>query len=163
MQEKFWNHLVQVKSSIYYLDVYAEESYRWDRRLNVFSAIASSSSIAAWAIWKEWSYAWAIIIAISQVLIAVKEYFPFSRRLKMLRPYVEELKMLYVKMEYDWYKVSEGELSESEINTLLFSYKEEYMDIENRHSKEDMLLENSKYMNEADRRTDIYFEKNFSI
>ena len=60
--------MVQIKAWIFYLDIYAENSYKWDRRINMYGAIASSSSIAAWAIWKEWSYVWAVIIAISQVL-----------------------------------------------------------------------------------------------
>lgn len=55
MQEKYWYYMVQVKSSIFYLDIYAERSYKWDRRINAYGAIASSSSIAAWAIWKDFS------------------------------------------------------------------------------------------------------------
>jgi hypothetical protein len=161
MQEKYWNYMVQVKSSVYYLDIYAEQSYKWDRRINVYSAIASSSSIAAWAIWKEWSYVWAIIIAISQVMTAIKVYFPFSARLKLLRPFLEEMKVLYIRMEYDWYKVAEGELTENEINSLLFSYKKEYFDIEGKYLKEEVLLENSKYMSEADHKTNQYFQNNF--
>jgi hypothetical protein len=161
MQEKYWNYMVQVKSSVYYLDIYAEQSYKWDRRINVYSAIASSSSIAAWAIWKDWSYVWAIIIAISQVMTAIKVYFPFSARLKLLRPFLEEMKVLYIRMEYDWYKVAEGELTENEINSLLFSYKKEYFDIEGKYLKEEVLLENSKYMSEADHKTNQYFQNNF--
>lgn len=114
--------MVQIKAWIFYLDIYAENSYKWDRRINMYGAIASSSSIAAWAIWKEWSYVWAVIIAISQVLTAIKQYLPFGRRLKYLQPFIEDMKLLYLKMEYDWYKVAGGDLSESEINALLFSY-----------------------------------------
>lgn len=161
MQEKYWNYMVQIKASIYYLDIYAEQSYKWDRRINAYGAIASSSSIAAWAIWKDLSYIWAIIIAVSQVLTALKEYFPFSRRLKVLHPFIEEIKVLYIKMEYDWYKVAEGELTEKEINTLLFSYKKEFANIESKYLKEEVLLENANYMSEADRRTDKYFKNNF--
>ena len=54
MQQKYWNFMVQIKAWIFYLDIYAENSYKWDRRINMYGAIASSSSIAAWAIWKEW-------------------------------------------------------------------------------------------------------------
>ena len=161
MQEKYWYYMVQVKSSIFYLDIYAERSYKWDRRINAYGAIASSSSIAAWAIWKDFSYIWAVIIAISQVLIAIKEYFPFGKRLNILRPYSEVVKMFYIKMEYDWYKVANGELTESEINTLLFSYKKEVTNIEGKYLNEEILLENKDYLKEADDRTDRYFETNF--
>lgn len=161
MQEKYWNYMVQIKASIYYLDIYAEKSYKWDRRINVYGAIASSSSIAAWAIWKEFSYAWAFIIAISQVLTAIKDFLPFGRQLKLLRPFIDDMKILYIKMEYDWYKIAEGELTENEINKLIFSYKKEFASIENKNLKEEVLLENSSYMEEADQKTNRYFANNF--
>lgn len=161
MQEKYWRYMVQIKAWIYYLDIYAEKSYKWDRRINIYGAIASSSSIAAWAIWKDWSYVWAFIIAISQVLTAIKDFLPFGRRLKLLRPFIEDMKLLYIKIEYDWYKVAEGELTEKEINTLLFSYKKEFASIENKYIKEEVLLENSNYKEEADQKNNRYFANNF--
>ena len=133
MQEKYWYYMVQVKASLFYLDIYAEESYKWDRRINAFCAIASSSSIAAWTIWEECSFIWGFIIAISQVLTAIKEYFPFAKRLKLLKPFIDDLKLLYLKMEYEWYKVAEGEFSENEINTLLYTYKKEISNIEGKY------------------------------
>ena len=81
--------------------------------------------------------------------------------MKILRPFIEEMKMLYIKMEYDWYKVANGELTESEINTLLFSYKKEVTNIEGKYLNEEILLENKDYLKEADDRTDRYFETNF--
>lgn len=161
MQEKYWNYMVQIKASMYYLDIYAEKSYKLDRKINVYGAIASSSSIAAWAIWKDWSYVWAFIIAMSQVLNAIKDFLPFGRRLKLLRPFIEDMKLLYIKMEYDWYKVAEGDLTEKEINKLLFSYRKEFACIENKYLKEEVLLENSNYMKQADQKTNRYFVNNF--
>ena len=139
MQEKYWNYMVQIKAWTFYLDIYAEDSYKWDRRINIYGAIASSSSIAAWTIWRNWSFIWAAIIAISQVLTAIKQYLPFGRRLKYLQPFIEDMKLLYLKMEYDWYKVAAGELSETEINGLLYSYKKEYSGMKCREGIEKMV------------------------
>ena len=30
MQEKYWKYMVQIKAWIFYLDVYTEDSYRWE-------------------------------------------------------------------------------------------------------------------------------------
>ena len=100
MQEKYWKYMVQIKAWIFYLDVYTEDSYRWDRIINIVVAIASSTSIAAWAIWQKYSFVWSIIIAISQVLTTIKGFLPYSKRLKMLVPFMEDLKFLYNKIEY---------------------------------------------------------------
>lgn len=161
MQEKYWDYMVEVKAWIYYLDIYAEESYKWDRKINIYGAIASSSSIAAWAIWNELSYIWALIIAISQVLTVVKEYIPFSRRLKLLRPFIADMQLVYVKIEYDWYKVAEGQLTNDKINEILFSYKKEVEDIVNKYLQEEILIEKDEYIKEADQKTKKYFESNF--
>ena len=90
-----------------------------------------------------------------------KQYLPFGRRLKYLQPFIEDMKLLYLKMEYDWYKVAAGELSETEINGLLYSYKKEYSGIESKYLKEEILVENVKYKNKADIKTEEYFKNNF--
>ena len=161
MQKKYWSYLVQIKAWIYYLDIYVEKSFQWDRRIKVFGAVASSSSIAAWTIWKEWSYICGVIIAVSQVLTAIKDYFPFGRRLKILKPFIDELKILYIKIEYDWFKVAEGEVTEKEINQLLFDYKKQFSEIESKYLNEEILIENLEYRNLADQKVTKYFENNF--
>lgn len=161
MQEKYWKYMVQIKAWIFYLDVYTENSYRWDRIVNIIVAIASSTSIAAWAIWQKYSFVWSIIIAISQVLTTIKVFLPYSKRLKVLVPFMEDLKFLYNKIEFNWLKVASGDLSENEINELLYSFKDEFTNIENKNLKEETLLENNKFREIADRKTDEYFVNNY--
>lgn len=161
MQEKYWKYMVQIKAWIFYLDVYTEDSYKWDRIVNIIVAIASSTSIAAWAIWQKYSFVWSIIIAISQVLTTIKAFLPYSKRLKTLVPFMEDLKFLYNKMEYNWLKIASGDLSEDEINELLYSFKDEFTNIENKNLKEETLLENNNFREIADRKTDAYFANNF--
>lgn len=161
MQEKYWRYMVQIKAWVFYLDLYGENSYKWEKRINVFSAIASSTSIAAWAIWQQLSFAWSFIIAISQVLSAIKTFLPYSRRLKSIVPFMEDLNFLYNRMEYTWFKVASGEMTEEEINEILYEFKNEYTNIENKHLKDEMLLENEKFKKKSDMKTDAYFENNF--
>ena len=161
MQEKYWRYMVQLKAWIFYLDLYEEDSYKWDKKINIFSAVASSTSIAAWAIWNQFSYLWSVIIAVSQVLNAIKSFLPYHNRMKAIIPFMEDLKFLYNKIEYNWFKVASGDLTEVEINELLFSFKNEFTNIENKNLKEETLLENEVFKEKADKRTDTYFENNF--
>ena len=141
MQEKYWRYMVQIKAWIFYLDLYGESSYKWEKRINVFSAIVSSTSIA--------------------VLSAIKGFLPYSRRLKSIVPFMEDLKFLYNRMEYTWFKVASGEMTEEEINEILYEFKNEYTNIENKHLKDETLLENEKFKKKSDMKTDAYFENNF--
>ena len=55
---------------------------------------------------------------------------------------MEDLKFLYNKIEYNWFKVASGDLSEDEINELLYSFKDEFANIENKNLKEKLDLAN---------------------
>ena len=75
--------------------------------------------------------------------------------------FMEDLKFLYNKIEYNWFKVASGDLSEDEINELLFSFKDEFANIENKNLKEETLLEKDNFREIADRKNDAYFANNF--
>lgn len=161
MQEKYWKYMVQIKAWTFYLDLYEESSYKWDKRIKIFSAVVSSSSIAAWAVWNELSYVWSVIIAVSQVLSAVKDFLPYSNRLKVIVPFKDDLKILYNKIEFNWFNVASGELTEEEINKMLFDFKNEFANIENKNLKEEILLDNETFKEKADEKTELYFKNNF--
>ena len=74
---------------------------------------------------------------------------------------MEDLKFLYNKIEYNWFKVASGDLSENEINELLYSFKDEFANIENKNLKEETLLEKDNFREIADRENDAYFANNF--
>ena len=95
------------------------------------------------------------------MLNAVKEFMPYSKRLKAIVPFMEDLKFLYNKMEYIWFKVASGEMTEEEINETLYEFKNECTNIENKHLKDETLLENESFKKKADKKTDDYFENNF--
>lgn len=70
------------------------------------------------------------------MLTAIKGFRPYNRRLKILVPFMEGLKFLYNKIEYGWFKVASGDLTEEEMNDLLYSFKNEFTNIENKNLKE---------------------------
>lgn len=71
-QERYWRELDQLKVHIQYLDIYLEKTFVRDRNINIFLAIMSSASIGGWVVWQHYAFVWALLIAISQVINAVK-------------------------------------------------------------------------------------------
>jgi len=161
MQKKYWNFMVQIKAWEFYLDVYAESSYKAERALNMFTAITSSTCIAAWAIWNQYNFIWALLIALSQVITAIKPYFPFSKRLEIIKALTDDVKKLFSEMEYNWYKVANGELTEVEINDLLYNFKKRYDTVESEKINTAVLVENQLFLEIADKKNTSYFENNF--
>ncbi len=149
--------MIDIKTAIYYLDIYADRSYRWERRISVYSAIASCASIGGWALWEKFNYIWAIVIAISQVINAIRPHFPFSKRLEIIKPFEDELQTLFNEADYNWFSVSNGSLSSKEINDLISSINLKYTESKKRNLKTCDLLENEKILNIAAKKAENYF------
>ena len=149
-QEKYWRELDQLKVHVYYLESYLEKTIKTDRLINMFLAISSSGSIAGWVVWKDYSFVWGAVIALSQVINAVKIYLPYSKRLKSLQGITNDLESLFLSMENDWFNVSEGMLTEQEIHSLHMRYKQKRRQIIHKYlgvaplPNDDNMLESAK-------------------
>lgn len=162
-QEKYWRELDQLKVHVFYLESYLERTVLIDRYINMFLAIASSGSIAGWVIWNELSFVWGVIIAISQAINAVKPYLPYAKRLKSLQGITNDLESLFLTMEDNWFKVSEGSLTEEQIHKLHMRCKEKRRQIIQKYLGATPLPENIKLMNQAKIYTQSYFNNFYNL
>jgi hypothetical protein len=128
VQRRYWQEFADLKRDARYIELYQARTEKIDTRLSGFSAIMSSSSIAGWAIWQNLSFVWALAIAMSQVLQAVKEFMPYKKRLKSLAQLSTDLNGLALSAENDWYKVCRGMLTEDEIHELQMKLKKRKQD-----------------------------------
>lgn len=156
-QERYWRELDQLKVHVTYLEHYLEKTVAVDRNINMFLAFSSSGSIGAWVIWKDYSFIWAGIIALSQVINAVKSFLPYSKRLKALQGVTNDLESLFLSMENRWYDVSEGKLTEEEIHKIHMNYKEKRRQIIQKHLTASPLPHNQKLMDKATNNARTYF------
>lgn len=159
MQLKYWKFLVQLRSSIEYLDLYYEASYKKDRYINIILAFASSASVAAWAIWKQYTFIWAAIITLSQIVAVLKPFLPYHLRIEYLPTFSRETYKLFVACEREWFKVANAGMKESEINALLFDFKKKYTEIDTGLIKCKTLPLDKKLLKIADKNTKDYFER----
>jgi hypothetical protein len=139
IQAQYWNEIVQLKAHVYYLGYHCRSADRWDFWVKVILAFSSSSSIAGWALWNDYSFVWAAIIAVSQVINAIKQLLPFEKRRKALTQVGHELSNLFTKAETDWYYVANGSLTEEDIHLKRMSLQKEKMDCVHRLLSDIML------------------------
>lgn len=66
---------------------------------------------------------WAVIIAASQVLTAIRAYLPYKARLRALAGLCVDLESLALVAETDWFKVSRGALEAADIHALTMALK----------------------------------------
>ena len=159
-QERYWKELYQLRVHVNYTEIYLGKSEITDRNLNIFLAATSSSSICGWAVWQEYSFIWALIIASSQFLNAIKTFLPFKRRKKSLSGLLHELEELLIFAEMRWYDVSEGKLTEEEIHKLQFQIRSRKTKSLKKYFPNQTLPEKMEYFDIAEQRAQTYI-KNF--
>lgn len=129
MREQIWATLNDLKFKGYCLSLVVDKFQRWDRGINSFLAIASSGSIAAWAIWNKYPLVWGTIIAVSQVLTAIKPFFPFFKYVKELNAKCFRVEQLNIEFEHLWYKIQNQKITSEKSEELYFEYKKTIADI----------------------------------
>jgi hypothetical protein len=129
-QTRYWNLLKELKAQVEYLHGYAARDEFYDKAVNVFLGLTSSVSIAGWAIWTEYQLVWACIIAASQVVTAIKPFFPFNQRLNVVSELNNHIQSIFLETERGWFKVSEGQLSEEEIHNETVKLKDRVLSAE---------------------------------
>jgi hypothetical protein len=127
----------------------------------MFLAIVGCGSIAGWMVWTEYSYVWAVIVAISQVVNAVKGFLPYSKRIDGLSKQENELGALFEKMKHDWYKIAKGKYTGSEVNDLIYTSDCEARRIAKDSLTNDYLTPRKRFAKRADEMTESYFKENF--
>lgn len=163
MQERYWTQMTQFKYSLCYLAVHFARSVRRNRSIKIGVAIASASSIAAWAVWAECSFVWGFIIAAGQVVSAVNDILPYQKRIKELAELQPRLNAVYIEVERQWFSVANGSLSESEINNLCYKQMQAWDKIDQEYFREDMLPRIEECVILAEKEKNIYFKNRFGV
>jgi len=99
-------------------------------------AIASSASISGWVIWRDMAFIWAAIIAVSQLLDAVKGVFPFARHHKAASDLTVAMETIYIEAEHEWEAIHAGKMTSDEINDRRMKLRKLQLAAEVRHFPE---------------------------
>ena len=161
-QQRYWNQLKEFRTHVIYLSLYAANSEWWNKTINMFLAITSSASIAAWAVWQEQQMFWAAIIALSQVVTAIKPFLPYQQRLKAIGELNDSIQSLALECEKCWYAVAEGQLDEEQIHNKYIELREKALKAEKKSLGSLVLPKKKSILQEAETEADIYLSKNYS-
>lgn len=111
----YWKELFQLKVQCEYVRRYNSVLTKWVTRIAGIRAIASSSSIAGWALWKDYAFLWGGIIVISQITDALQNVIPFTARQKATNALHLDLEALFIEVLYEWEGIYSGKFTNEEI------------------------------------------------
>lgn len=101
-QRLYWNKMLDLRTAADYIRLYRDYAGQWVTGIATMRAIASSTSIAGWAIWHQYGFVWACIIAVSQVVDALKDVFPMTKRQRAASEYAIALETLFIDAQLEW-------------------------------------------------------------
>ena len=107
--------MIELKVAASYIRHYRDYLGKWVTGLGTLRAIASSGSIAAWALWKEYAFVWGTIIAASQVVDALKDVFPFTKKHKAASEHTITLGSIFIDAQLEWENIFSGRYTDDQI------------------------------------------------
>ncbi|WP_320017971.1 hypothetical protein [Labilibaculum manganireducens] len=161
-KKQIFNTLLDIKFHYYTLSLLSEKYYKYDRNVNIFLTLASSGSIAAWAIWDRFTWLWGLIIATSQVINLLKPYFQYSKYSKEFSQKSLLLQGLINSYEKFYFKIHRNKLDEDIAAESFFDFKQEIDKILN-FTDEIVFDINPKMKVKANYKMKVYLKKNFNI
>ena len=161
MQYRYWVELQTLKAHAFYLELYQLHCEHIERWISGILALASSSSIAGWVIWKEHAFVWACFIMASQVISTLYRYLPFKARIKPLGAAGVELAILANAAEKGWYEISTGNVPEEEINKKMFALRDKSSAILKSAFGVMVIPENEKLLAKAEKQMHKHFKSHY--
>jgi hypothetical protein len=162
MRNKIWSALVNAKYKGYVIGLLTDLFQKRDRAMNIFLALTSSGSIAAWAIWDKYGMIWALIIAISQVVTVLKPYFPYYKYVKELNGKRLKIDDLNIDFEKLWDKIQTEKIREDEASEIYFELKKKFNEI--MHFGDDAVFTASKEIQrKASDATRLFLKNDYNI
>ena len=162
MQERYWNFMTQCKYVLIYYGMYFRRSVKLDRTVKIILATISTLCLGGWIITDSSTKFWSIFIVVAQILIAVNEFLPYRRRVEDLNEIRIRLLAVYENIEHNWYKVSNGSITEEEINDLLSELKKQWDEIECKYFQKDALPRRKRLLKKAEDERTLYFSNIFN-
>jgi hypothetical protein len=114
-QQTYWNQLVLVKVVACYVRRYRDEQAWWIDRIGLFKVIVTSSTIGAWALWKDYAFVWAVLLGIAQILDAAKDYIPQTKHRRNASEFVSTIENVIIDARFHWHSIFSGQCATGEI------------------------------------------------
>jgi hypothetical protein len=161
-QRRYWQELVELKKASVYMRLLREDQARWATRIAIIKAVATSGSIAGWAIWKEFGWVWATIVGISTLTDTLREQFPHLKRKTAAGELLAVLDNAFQDAQLGWETILSGRAEATDIlknwsklQTLRTNAEKKYFP--------DGVTKKPNIADSASNETKVFFQENYDI
>ncbi len=154
--------MTNLKADASYIRLYRDSLGNWVTGLAALKAVASCGGIAAWVVWKQYAFAWAAIIAASQLADALKDVFPFAKKHKAASVHAITLDNLFNDTQLEWENILSGRYTDEEIMIRRHKLGKLQLDAL-QHNFPDGLVERHSLLVQAKQIAEKYFEATYGV
>ncbi|MCF8230087.1 MAG: hypothetical protein K9G58_14805 [Bacteroidales bacterium] len=160
IEDKIWYNLVNTKFKCYYIGYLIRKYQRQSISINSFLSVISLSSVSAWVIWEIIPWLWALLIALSNVLIAIKPFLTLDKKIKELNEKLSVLELIQAEYEKIFFEHFMKYIDDKVASKKYFdNYDKQIKTL--RTSDELLIGRDRKLIRKADKDTDRYIENNY--
>ncbi|MBO4714701.1 MAG: hypothetical protein J5672_01220 [Verrucomicrobia bacterium] len=157
IQNTFWLKLQQFKFDLIYYNLHFERCMFIIKVMNYsLLLICVTALIKNWSTWL--TKLCTLISLLTFYFGGISKLLPYEKRKEEIIKMTNGLDPLYVKMEADWRKISNGEMTLIEIEKKLAYYEKQQLKIKNKYFNDDVLPYRTKLEEKASKLTDEYFQ-----
>ncbi len=161
-QRLYWNEMINLKADTSYIRLYRDRLGKWVTGLGVLKAATSCGGIAAWAVWRQFAFAWGAIIAASQLADALKDVFPFAKKHKAACDHSMTLDRLFIDVQLEWESVFAGKYSDEEIKNRLHQLRKLQLEALQRNFPDGLAAE-SALLVQSKQEAETYFRTTYGV
>jgi hypothetical protein len=111
----YWKEMEQLKAASVCIRLCRNRWAHWVRVVELIKVVGSSGGIAAWVVWRDYPFVWSGIIALAQLLDAVKNVFPFAKLHRAASDLTVALELLFIDAQYEWEEIYAGKMGDDDI------------------------------------------------
>lgn len=118
---------IELKDCRFHADCMAlkvKDFRRYEKCLNIFLAITSSGGITSWIMNNDWGLYCGGVIALSQLVNALKPLFPFTKHVHTLNTRCYKQEALFLELDNLWYELKDGSIERDAAKTKLYHLKQ---------------------------------------
>jgi hypothetical protein len=161
MRTQLWNNLANVKFKALYTCECSRLAGKYARVASFILAVIAASSVATWAIWKEHTTTWAVIIGTSQLLQIALPYIPFIKNEKEFIEMSFEFEHLYLEYEKLWVAHEQKQIKDKTLSQRFYELRQKEIAIEKGH-KEARCPDVKRWKNMVNKEMEDFLSLNFS-
>ena len=149
-RENYWYKMCRFRYQLNYLYLCYHHCILVNRIIQIGTAIASSTAIAAWVKWTNLSFIWGCIIVGSQVILAIYEVLPIKKRTESLSSLISQLDQLYLEVESVWQEINFDEkYTDENINKKIYDFEKKWSILINKTLADDLLPQSNRLREKA--------------